>query len=507
MKLTARLALVALLALAGAGFAVVLLMHHHGEQATESICSGDEGESGCDIVNRSPYSSVAGVPWAMLGMTFYLSAAALTGIALFRKPPVPKETRTDATEPEIPETPAADLQRSAGALLFVMFAAGIGLDLYLFAIQHFKIQHYCKLCISTYVINIVAITLLFPLRRDLGGVRRLLQPEGRGMIIAWALATVAFLFGAGWTEQALAAREADRAANILGRPMAAAPASTSTSTSTAQAATDEPGPVQVAANAVPAGTSSAGGSTSSSGGAKSEDLKAAQDEIKRLKEIMDDPQKYEQYQHEKSLKDFSTGTAVQYNITDSPVLGPKEAKIKVVEYADFLCPFCRNLAMGIHNYLPTTDNRVAVYYKFYPLDNTCSTAVPRAVHPGACVLAMGGVCAMKQGKFGPYHDKVVTTEFKDAPTNADAIKIAGDLGLSVPMFTSCLNAPETKARVVADITEGAKNGVTGTPSIFINGHKLPRIQEFVDAIDQESRKLGMGPMPTPPPPPGAPPQK
>jgi protein-disulfide isomerase/uncharacterized membrane protein len=506
MKLTARLALVVLLALAGAGLAVILLMHHHGEQATASVCSGNEGESGCDIVNRSPYSSVAGIPLAQLGLTFYLSAAALAGLALLKKAPGDKETRTDATEPEIPELGAADLQRSAGAVLFAMFASGVCFDLYLLWVQHSKIHAFCKLCISTYVINLVATTLLFPLRRDLGGARRLLQPEGRSMIIAWALATVAFLFGAGWTEQALAAREADRAANILGRPMAVAPASTSAAPGAAS--TDEPAPVQMAANATPAGTTSAGGSSTGGGsGAKSDDLKAAQDEIKRLKEIMDDPQKYEQYQHEKSLKDFSTGAVVKYDITDSPVLGPKDAKIKIVEYADFLCPFCRNLAVGLHNYLPNTDNRVAIYYKFYPLDNTCSSAVPRAVHPGACVLAMGGVCAMKQGKFGPYYEKVVTTEFKDAPTNADAIKIAGDLGMSVPMFTSCMNAPETKARVVADITEGAKVGVTGTPTLFINGHKLPRIQEFIDAVDQESRRLGLGPMPTPPPQQGAPPQK
>jgi protein-disulfide isomerase len=220
---------------------------------------------------------------------------------------------------------------------------------------------------------------------------------------------------------------------------------------------------------------------------------------------MDDPQKYEQYQHEKSLRDFTQGAAAQYDITDSPVLGPKEARIKVVEYADFLCPFCRNLAQGLHNYLPTTEGRVATYYKFYPLDNACNAAIPRAVHPGACALAMGGVCAMKQGKFGPYHDKVVITEFKEPPTNADAIKLAGDLGLNVPVFTTCMTAPATRDRVAADAAEGAKIGVTGTPTIFINGRKLPRIQEFMEAIDQESKKLGMGPMPQPPPP-AAPPK-
>lgn len=478
MSLSVRLALVLVLTLAGAGLSYVLLMHHHGEQATAQVCGGPE--SGCDTVNRSPWANVAGIPLAAIGIVFYLSVAVLALGGLLRAP-APSEVNV-----------SPDIRPGVGALALVFFVLAIGIDVLLFGIQALRIGVFCKLCLITYGINIVAASLLFTFRGSLGAIRRLARAEGRTVAVTWAIATVVFAFGAWGAERALAEREAQRGANILGGPIAAAPAATSDApTRVAEAAAATPDPRKAGAPAAPAQTDA--------------QLKAAQEEIKRLKQTLEDPQKYEEYQHEKSLRDFADGPAQAINLADSPVMGPKEAKIKVVEYADFLCPYCRNIARAFHDYLPQSDNRVAIYYKFYPLDSACNASLPRPVHAGACALAMGGVCAQKQGQFGPYQEHVVVTEFKE-PTKDDVIKLAGELKFDVASFTTCMNAPATKDRVVADVTEGAKAGVTGTPTIFINGRRLPRINEFLDAIDQESQKLGMGPMPKPSAP-NQPPQK
>jgi protein-disulfide isomerase len=172
------------------------------------------------------------------------------------------------------------------------------------------------------------------------------------------------------------------------------------------------------------------------------------------------------------------------------------ARIQVAEYADFLCPFCRHLANAFHNYLPTTKGRVAIYYKFFPLEGSCNPTMNGKTtpgHEGACMLAMGGVCAMKQNKFGPYHDKVVRTEFK-SPGEAEVIKVARELGLNEAAFTTCLSAPATKERVVRDVLEAQKAGVTGTPTLFINNRRLPRTNDFLDAVAKEMEKLGLEPV-------------
>src|SRR5690348_12697726 len=102
MNLTVRLALVLVLALAGAGMSYVLLLHHHGEESTAQVCGGPE--SGCDQVNRSAYANFAGVPLAAIGMVFYLSVAVLALGGLLRAP-APTEVNV-----------SADIRPSVGAL-------------------------------------------------------------------------------------------------------------------------------------------------------------------------------------------------------------------------------------------------------------------------------------------------------------------------------------------------------------------------------------------------------
>jgi protein-disulfide isomerase len=170
--------------------------------------------------------------------------------------------------------------------------------------------------------------------------------------------------------------------------------------------------------------------------------------------------------------------------------------VKVVEYSDFLCPYCRSLAGAFAGFLPQSQGRVAVYFKHYPLDASCNAKLKQTVHEGACLLALGAVCAQEAGRFWPYHDKVFEKAGEKA-TRDQVLGFAAEAGLNVASFNECLDRPATRERVAADIEEGARIGVHATPTILVNGKRLPRINDFLRAVDKESQRLGLPPLPQP----------
>jgi protein-disulfide isomerase/uncharacterized membrane protein len=460
MKLFHRLLIVLILAVAGAVLAASLLMEHHGETTTVANQLCGAGDTGCDKVNQSAYANVFGVPWAAVGLTFYLAMMAGLVLAL--------------AAPE-------DVREPVAAALLALFAAGIFVDLYLLGVQAFRIHAYCKLCLATYAVNIAAVAVLWPLRRSIPRASALLAPPARVVLAGWVLAGVFVAAGVAMAENVLTVRERQRAADILGDKTAAR----------AAAATPEPAETAAPTPELP---TSGGGSPELQ--RYQQQLKAAQDELKRLQTTLDDPQKYEVYQSQKSLSDFAKNPEVKIDLEGTPHKGPADAPIKIVEYSDFLCPFCRHIAQAFNGYIPHTANRVAIYYKFYPLDDACNPAFSPAMHPGACWLAYGAVCAHQQGKFWPYHDRVFGLPAQKTPPDRPFVaKLAGELGMNESSFDACLGASGTKDRVVADVAEGTKVGVKGTPTIFINRRRLPRTNEFLQAVEQESKRLGLGPMP------------
>ena len=181
------------------------------------------------------------------------------------------------------------------------------------------------------------------------------------------------------------------------------------------------------------------------------------------------------------------------DLANLPAKGPASAPVTVVEYSDFMCPFCRNLAAALTQFVPQAGGRLAVYFKNFPLDNSCNPKLPRAVHPGSCTLALGAICAQNQGKFEAYHDRVFGSEVK-SPQPADVVRLAGEAGLNAAAMEGCLDDPQTKATLAAQIAEGNRLGVSSTPTVYINGKKLPRINDFVAVVDREAQKKGQPPI-------------
>jgi protein-disulfide isomerase len=225
-------------------------------------------------------------------------------------------------------------------------------------------------------------------------------------------------------------------------------------------------------------------------------VKKAEAETRRLKEILDDPQKREQYLTEKAVKEFEDATPLSLDVSQTPFSGPANAPIQVVEFSDYLCPYCRGLAAAFKDYIPKSGGRVSIHYKNYPLDKACNTELQSTVHEGACWLALGALCSQQLGPFAAYQDKANTTPAKPM-TRDDVLRIGGEAGIPSAAMGACLDAPATKARLAAEIDEARRVGVKATPTIFLNGKLLPRVGDFLLAVEKETRRLGLPPLPAP----------
>ena len=446
-----------LLCAAAAAVAALLLLQHHGEPRAVSAVSqacGDGQTSGCDDVARSHWSRVVGWPVAAWGLAFYLSVSLLLFLALAGPDPL--------------AWPLALV--GAGALVSALLV-----DLVLLGVQAFSIRAFCWLCVSTYVLGGLALAALWPARRaSTRASAAFAAPEGRlalAGLLAGAVAVLAFVFAANAT---LVQRAARRQAQILGLPAG----------EVASASTQVP-------PALPA--ESATDATAAPAPAQSQDAAYWRAEAQKLQATIDDPVKLEAYFATKAQAEYDAAKVEKIDLSRGPLKGAAGANVTVVEYSDFMCPYCRQLAGALSSWVPQAGGRLAVYFKNFPLDNSCNPKLQRAVHPGSCTLALGAICAQNQGKLEAYHDRVFGSELRN-PGPADVVRLAGEAGLNAPAIEGCLDDPQTKAALAAEIAEGNRLDVHSTPTVYINGKKLPRINDFVAVVDKEAQKKGSPPL-------------
>jgi protein-disulfide isomerase len=147
---------------------------------------------------------------------------------------------------------------------------------------------------------------------------------------------------------------------------------------------------------------------------------------------------------------------------DDHIRGNFNAKVTIIEYSDFQCPFCEGFHKTMKQIVKDYPNDVRWVYKHFPLDS---------IHPLARPAAEASECAGEQDKFWKYTDQVF--ENQKGLTSGDLSDIAKDIGLDFDQFSQCLNSGKYVDKVEADYQEGLKNGVRGAPGNLINGKLVP----------------------------------
>ena len=146
-------------------------------------------------------------------------------------------------------------------------------------------------------------------------------------------------------------------------------------------------------------------------------------------------------------------------IANSPFRGPANAKITLVEFSDFQCPYCAQAVGFLNEILKAYPNDVRLVFKQYPLE----------IHANARISSAAALAAHAQGKFWPMHDKMYAN-YKQL-TRANILTWAKESGVDAVKFAADLDSPGIKQLVDKDYADGEKAGVEATPTIFINGKK------------------------------------
>ncbi len=165
----------------------------------------------------------------------------------------------------------------------------------------------------------------------------------------------------------------------------------------------------------------------------------------------------------------------------SPTMGPENARITLVEFSDFQCPYCSKATAQINATLKAYPNDVRLIFKQYPL---------MELHPAAAISAAAALAAHQQGKFWPMHDVMFANRSK--LSRQWILEWAKIIGMDMPRFTADLDSDAIKKAVLRDMADGDKAGVEGTPTVFLNGQRYNgdlAPERFQAVIDSELKRL------------------
>jgi len=161
------------------------------------------------------------------------------------------------------------------------------------------------------------------------------------------------------------------------------------------------------------------------------------------------------------------------------VRGPEDARVSIVEFTDFECPFCTVAHASLKEILERYPSDVRLVYKNFPLDMACNADMAQQLHPYACRAAVMARCAGAEDPelFWRFHDAIFEGDgFNDEWLDAKA----AELGLTGETFASCVIGREAFDEVRADIELARALGVNATPTVYVNGRVAPSYQ--IDAL-------------------------
>ena len=171
---------------------------------------------------------------------------------------------------------------------------------------------------------------------------------------------------------------------------------------------------------------------------------------------------------------------IPVSVDDDPSMGPADAKVTIVQFAEYQCPYCGKAGESVDKVMETYGDDVRMVFRDFPL----------SFHPRAVPAAVAANCAGEQGQYWEMHNRLMSNQ--RALEDADLTAHAEALKLDLAKWNTCREDPAQAAEVMKDFEDGQEVGVSGTPAFFINGIMISGAQpfeEFKRIIDAE---LGKG---------------
>jgi len=175
-----------------------------------------------------------------------------------------------------------------------------------------------------------------------------------------------------------------------------------------------------------------------------------------------------------------SGGATRYTVAEAgnPAIGPEDAPVKIIEFSDYQCPYCKHWYDTVNSrLLKDYEGKIRFVYRDLPLTS---------IHPEAQGAAEAADCAGEQNAYWKYHDALFTASHGLGAQSYP--QYAADLGLDVNAFNTCVAERRYQQEVNNDASVGVSMGLTGTPTFFINGLKVVGSQPyevFQQIIDNE----------------------
>ena len=166
---------------------------------------------------------------------------------------------------------------------------------------------------------------------------------------------------------------------------------------------------------------------------------------------------------------------ITFKLDGVPHSGPADAAVSLVEFYDYGCPACKQYKSVIEEVAEHFRGKLVVYYKQYPILHA---------HPNSAMAAQAAIAAHKQGKFKPMHDLLF--DKSDDHKRKSLSNYAESLGLDMSKFATDFELADRQVK--ADSIEGEEAGVSGTPTMFINGriYQGPGLAKYMKMwVDEE----------------------
>jgi len=419
------------------------------EASEGGVCEGGDKIS-CLAVNGSKYSSIplgegrAELPVAVPAIGFFALVAFLAILGL---------------------TGTEERRRKAVAITFALGAVGLLFGIWLIYVQAVLIEMWCPFCLGIDACSLAVVVL--SLLAHGGGMSGIIADAKQPELGVGALALLVML-----------AVDGGAYGSYNGK-------------------VKEAGGLEKRTLAGGSDSSGSGSGSSSSGGHSADDGHGHGDsENKPFEDLSPEEKEAALVEMRAGIGEFLAAHAQQprVELTVNPfdgIKGNPEAKVTMIEWADFDCPHCKQAAFFMQDIAQRYYDHVQFVFRHYPLGHPCNDQVSRNVHPNSCEAAWANQCARREGQFWPFHDH--TFDNQGSLGTRKMLRIAETVGIDRAWMEECINRNDVRDEVTTQIAQGREAGVRGTPTMFLNGRELLSIHPLAveAAIRFELQEAGV----------------